>query len=82
MIKDDRTVIVKMIPQIYAIWKKVHPAIPLRSERSVKEQLVPMFDRYSDCKNKKVKASLVNNTRESANSVFNCTNCKLRVRPF
>ena len=41
MIKDDRTVIVKMIPQIYAIWKKVHPAIPLRSERSVKKKVGP-----------------------------------------
>ena len=29
MIKDDRTVIVKMIPQKYAIWKKVHPAIKI-----------------------------------------------------
>ena len=37
--------------------KKIHPAISLRSELSVEgveEQLVPMFDRYSDCKNNKV----------------------------
>ena len=62
--------------------KKVHPAIPLRSEISSKEQLVFMFDRCSDCKNKKVKANLVKNTRESANSIFNRTNCKLRVGLF
>ena len=58
------------------IWSKVHPALPLRTELSISNHLCQIFEKYANCRNKRAKAAVVKNIKDSANTVYNLTTCK------
>jgi len=77
--KTERELIKVILPPILDIWRKVHPAIPIRSENSLTEHLIQIFKKYQDCQDKRLSANIRRNTVASGNTIFNCTPCKCKL---
>ena len=67
---NDRDLIKIILPKLMGIWSKVHPALPLRTELSISNHLCQIFEKYANCRNKRVKAAVVKNIIKTQQTLF------------